>query len=430
MVADDLPASFLSYTGVTKTTVPSSSSLSSRNPEKQRRWKRSFLKAHPEFAASPSIGRTEELSGVITTLSEICDPQVSALLDFGYAVDLENDRTGIRTVPIAVVASGENGNTLTLLRIEDELVGWEQDEGRRVRVPSIGNVETTKWVGSAAPIRQIRFSQPVEEPAGWMAVRFPLSTIIFRPLFHRDRVPIRHGDVGHAPIVPVHNSRLDPNPVVEIPTSKTGGFTHVDVTFNPWYQKQFCIIDERGKWSIWNISGRKNREFAECAQSGSLPSLEYDENEDIGDKPLYDGWGAIEWVGSVNTFVVCNRRCMVLCVMESDTVLPYPVELGLRSKSEWILDIQRSSSQMSRVFILTTSRIFFLDVDSSLVSNGDGYIKSSVIPQLSWRHFRDPEDVTLRLASLSVGEGERNDSTAQGLADLCFRFLNSLFSSK
>ncbi|KAL1967509.1 hypothetical protein VTN77DRAFT_3024 [Rasamsonia byssochlamydoides] len=398
--------SFPSYTGVTKITVPSSSNLSSRNP-KQRSWKGSFLKAHPEFTASPSIEHTEELSGIITTITETCDPQVSALLDFGYAVDLEHDRAG-RVVPIAVVASGENGNILTLLRIEDELVDWGQEEGRRIRVPSIGNVETAKWAGSAAPIRQIRFSQTVEGPAGWMAVRFPLSTIIFRPLLHRDRVPIKHFDgVCHTPIVPVHNSRLDPNPVVEIPTSKTGGFAHVDVTFNPWYQKQFAVIDERGKWSIWNISGRQKRlgsEFAECVQSGSIPWPEHDENEDIGNKPQYDGWGAIEWVGSVNKLIVCTRRCMVLYVMESGTLLTYPVELGLRRKSEWILDIKRSTSQMSRLFILTTSRLFCLDVDSSLVSDGDGYTKSSLVPQLSWQHFRDPEDITLRLASLSVGE--------------------------
>jgi RNA polymerase I-specific transcription initiation factor RRN6 len=418
VIADHLIASLVSYTGVTKTTVPSSSSNHSFvNSEKQRNWKGLFLKAHPEFTAAPPVGRTEDLSSIITTVTETCEPQVSALLDFGYAIDLENDRAGVRarTVPVAVVASGENGNILNLLRVENELVDWEQEEGRKMRVPSIGNVETAKWAGSAAPIRQIRFSQPVEEPAGWLAVRLPLSTIIFRPLLHRDRRPIRRVAGADELMVPAHHSRLDPNPVVEIPISKTGGFAHVNVNFNPWYQRQFGIIDERGEWSIWNISGRQKRlgsETAECVQFGSVPRLQHDGNKDAGNQPQYDGWGAIEWVGSVNKVIVCSRRCTILYVLENDTVLPCPVELGLRRRSEWILDIKRSSSQLSRVFILTTLRILCLDVDSSPVSDGDGYIRSSLSPQLSWQHFRDPEDLTLRLASLSVGEGETSCSIA------------------
>jgi RNA polymerase I-specific transcription initiation factor RRN6 len=367
----------------------------------------------PELIPPSAVERTEELSKLISNAVAKCDPQVSALLDFGNANPPESDKSGgrFRNVPIAVIASGDNGNILTFLRVENEMIDVAQGDGQSTRIPRIGTSETAQWAAGTAPIRQIRFADSIDEPAGLMAVRLQLSTVIFRPLFRRDRIPAKAlGGSEHTSIVPPHNSHLDPNPVVEIATSKTGGSAHVDVTFNPWYQRQFAIIDENGRWSIWNISHRSKRvgsESASCVHSGSVPPAGYQKRTEIDNQLQFDGWGRVEWVRDVGTFVACSRRNMILYIFEGDVFSSMIVELVLKS-SEWILDLKRSSVQMSQLFILTTLRIFCLNIDPQ--PNGRNP-RSCIAPQLSCQHFRDPEDITLRLTSLCIGEGNI-DSTS------------------
>ncbi|OJJ38582.1 hypothetical protein ASPWEDRAFT_106441 [Aspergillus wentii DTO 134E9] len=394
------------YAGSTKTIVSSPlTATQSSLPEN----KSQLSRVHPELAASWSFVRNETLSHVITAASEICDPLMSSLFDLGHAVDLENDDSGSRVIPIAVTASGECGNAISFRKIEEDTVELKQETTVWVRIPSVGEAERVEWSTDRAPVRQICFARTVEEKATWMAARFPHSTTVFRPLFHRYPVPMHTYNDGDC-VIPTNprNSRLDANPLIEISNSQTGGFAHADVTFNPWYQKQFAIVDERGNWGLWEISGRHRRNkgnwTAACVKSGALPWLDAGDTQDMDDHPRHDGWAAIEWAGDVNSFIVSDRRCPMLYRMESDHIWPHPIELNLKRKSEWILDVKRSTCNVAHVFILTTSRIFLFDVtpDSASVSGGDTGL--SVYPRLSWRHFRDPEDTTLRLSPLFVNE--------------------------
>ncbi|RHZ66202.1 uncharacterized protein CDV56_105536 [Aspergillus thermomutatus] len=257
----------------------------------------------------------------------------------------------------------------------------------------IGETEWTEWSAGGAPVRQICFARTVEEKPTWAAARFPQSTIVFRPLYRRKPVPVHIYQDGDR-VVPSHtqSSRLDANPLIEISNSQTGGYAHADVTFNPWYQKQLAIVDERGNWSVWEMSG-------------SLPWLDPGHAQDINGSPRHDGWAVIEWVGDVNSFIVSDRRCPILYRIEGNDILPFAIELELKRKSEWILDVKRSACNVSQVFILTTSRMFWIDVSSVLVGDSQKVAsRPSLLPLLSWRHFRDSEDTTLRLSSLVVSE--------------------------
>ncbi|PYH47687.1 uncharacterized protein BP01DRAFT_313672 [Aspergillus saccharolyticus JOP 1030-1] len=362
----------------------------------------------PELAACWPLASEENASHVITTSSELCDPSVSSLLDFGYAVDLENSESGARGVPIAIIASGECGNVVSFRKLEENTIELKCETTQKARVSSIGNTERTDWSVRGAAVRQICFARPVEEQATWMAARLPQFTTIFRPQYHRNPIPSPVARMrDHKLSFECCMSRLDANPVVEISISQTGGYAHADVTFNPWYQKQIGIVDVRGGWSIWDLSGRhsKNRSswMAACVKTGSLPWLDFDDSQDSDDRPHHDGWAAIEWVRDVNSFIVCDRRCLMLYRTQNGQVCPYPIELGLKRKSEWILDIKRSASNVSHVFILTTSRIFWLAVASaSDLATGDS--RPAVFPQLSWRHFRDSGDTTMRLHSFLIHE--------------------------
>ncbi|KAI3066184.1 hypothetical protein CBS147343_7327 [Aspergillus niger] len=401
------PSSCISYSGVTKVTVQSPlTALQSSSIENK-----GFLpRVYPELAACWPLVDNETVSHAITSC-DICNPSVSTLFDLGYAVDLENNDSGSRVIPIAVIASGECGNTISFRKIEDDVVELRRKTTSWARVPAIGQTETVEWSAGGAPVRQICFARTVEDNATWMAARLPRSTTIFRPQYHRTPVPVI-GLHGSDHVFPHRSlkSRLDANPLVEISIEQTGGFAHADVTFNPWYQKQLAIVDERGNWSVWELSGRHRRNKGNWAavsvNSGSLPWLDLGDGQDIDDHPRHDGWAAIEWVGDVNSFIVSDRRCPMLYRMESGEVYPYTIELGLKRRSEWILDIKRSSANVSHVFILTTTRIFWLDLTScpEPSSATDNDSRPPLLPRLSWRHFRDPEDTTLRLTPLLVRE--------------------------
>lgn len=158
-------ASLISYTGATKTTVASPLTA----PKSSLIENKGLLpKVHPELAAGWSLVSNETFSHVITTTSEICDPQVSSLLDLGHAVDFENDDSGNRVVPIAVFASGECGNFISFRRIEEDTLELRQPT-TWMRVPSIGEAESAEWPTGGAPVRQICFSRTIEEKATWMA---------------------------------------------------------------------------------------------------------------------------------------------------------------------------------------------------------------------------------------------------------------------
>ncbi|BDD55021.1 hypothetical protein MAP00_000578 [Monascus purpureus] len=394
----------VSYSGITKTTVPSPISAPRTSLQGNNG---TLARIYPQIAPSWPCIRDERLSRVISATTNVCEPRVASLFDLGNAADVDNDVSG-RVFPIAVFATGECGDTICFRKIEDDAVELRQ-ESVWMRVPSVGGEETTEWSGCGAPVRQIRFARTVDAKSTWMAARFPLFTAIFRPLYHRNPVAMHFDHDGfYGSSFKLHNSRLDANALIEISASQTGGFVHADVTFNPWYQKQVAIVDETGNWSIWEISSRQKQNKsswnADCVRSGSLPRVDPSDNADLHNQARHDGWAAIEWVADFNSFIVSDRRCVSIYRMDGDQTICYPIELGFERKSEWVLDVKRSSYDMSHVFILTTSRIFWFDITTSTILASTEEGRLSPKPRLSWRHFRDFEDTTLRLSFLLVGE--------------------------
>ncbi|KAJ9405109.1 hypothetical protein DTO045G8_7122 [Paecilomyces variotii] len=396
----------ISYTGVARETLPPSIDAIPVNSFDGNQVA-SLSEVHPHLAAISSLGRAETLSRTVITATDACDPGVSNVFALGNAVDVENDPSGTRAVPIAVAVTGRCGDSISLFRIEDEVAEWRQERLYKARVPSVGTAESTTWVGSGTPVRQICFAQTTEAKATWMAARLSVSTTIFRPLYHRVPVAVARESYFDPETLPsVRNSRLNANPLVDIPCYRTGGYPHADVTFNPWYQKQLAIVDVRGNWSIWNISGRNRRSkgnwLADCVKSGTLPSVDRALNGFGEGQPRYDGWASVQWAADVNHLIVCDRRCIFLYQLAHISGAARPIDLGLKRETEWILDLKRSPSKPSLIFILTTSRIFCLDI----ISSGalfDGEEGTPLSPQLSWRHFRDTEDITLRLAPTQIG---------------------------
>jgi RNA polymerase I-specific transcription initiation factor RRN6 len=367
--------------------------------------------AHPDLAAQWSTINDDAYSRVITNTAELCDPQVSTLFDLGYALDHASDDSKGIPGPLAIAATvtGTSRDTISFRMMVDDVAEIQhedsQHEGHWLRIPSIGDAETTEWSQRGGPIQQICFARPVEGKTTWMAARLRRSIMIFRPILQREPVPAHiTGTDTEAFSIPYRNSRLDANPVVELSENVTGGFTLADVTFNPRYPRQFGVVDIMGNWSVWEITGRQRKHGSTYAarkiSMASLPST--DEKPQI-ERPRHDGWASIEWVAHFSTVVVSDRRCTVLYQMAGEDIRSSFVELGMEKQSEWVLDLQRSVQNPSHFFVLTTSRLLWFDVTALPPNPND--TRPALRPRITWRHFRDPEDTTLRISDLMVNRG-------------------------
>ncbi|KAL4751544.1 hypothetical protein BDW72DRAFT_203076 [Aspergillus terricola var. indicus] len=392
----------ISFTGVTKTTVLSPII----STEQSSTIKRSILsRGYPELVAGYGLAHSETLSHTITTASRACNTLVSALLDFGRAVDFDIDTSGRRAVPIVAFASGECGNTISLRTIAHDTVELEQTTLTQLRVPTIGDHDRIEWHMDGAPIRQICFSNAQDERATFMAVRFS-STFVFRPLYRRTPVSVPIQRTNNDVFLDHQVSRLDPNFLLEISTSHTGGAVHADVKFNPWNPSQLAIVDEDGNWGVWELRNQHKRNkdnwAASCVTSGTLPWAGV-EDQNAGAHGRHDGWLAIEWAVNGNHLIVCDRRCSMLYRMEENRAYPCSMELSFNRPSEWILGTRRSTRNPSHVFILTTSQLVWFEVTPASIPVDDD-IGLSLSSRLSWRHFRDSDDTTLQLAPLTVND--------------------------
>ncbi|CAI7642632.1 unnamed protein product [Penicillium manginii] len=360
-------------------------------------------KVLPDLASDWSSVRHDAFSRVVANTIKSYDPQASTLLDLGYADPALENLNARQTVAIAAAVTGECGNIITFRILEEDHV--QLDDDHPLHIPCISDDDDdAEWSRRGAPILQVCFARSLEERPHWMAARLPDVTVIFRPrLYRREAVPtyVPESDIAEF-AVPRRNSPLDANPVLEISVMQTGGAPHADVTFNPWYPRQFGIIDTEGYWTIWEITGhprkRKSAFAAKCLKRGSLPWM--DQFQDPNG-PQYDGWASIEWVGDVSTVLVSDRRCVMVSSIIGDETRAYPVKLGLSLQSEWVLDVLRSAQNTSHFFVLTTTRLLWFDMADAQPNRGGE--TPSLGARLAWRHFRDPEDLTLRLSSVQMG---------------------------
>jgi RNA polymerase I-specific transcription initiation factor RRN6 len=258
------------------------------------------------------------------------------------------------------------------------------------------------WVGIGGRILQIAFAEKGDLQTNHLAVRQVGATTIFRPVYRSDLVP------AVAPRGYVHTypaSRLHANPIATLTAERSGLESHADVAFNPWYSRQFAVVDDFGSWSTWEFEGGYKKDSCARLIQGKRANIYDGFAPDSGlKKPNNaDGWHKVLWAGNLSTIVVCNRRHLAVFDVKSAPTRIQTKNFFAARNSDWILDLKRSPSNLGHLFVLTSSRIFWLEIiPDGEGENGD--IGFRIF--LSYRHFRDPNDETLRLVILKGDEGK------------------------
>ena len=359
-----------------------------------------LVKSEPVFApAAFLLHSIVQISEAVVHTTSTYDPISSNLIAFGTAHDLRVGGSGRRDVNIVAVVGGRGGEVIRLFRLQATRLEWEGHADVNISCTKINRTEESIWTGDKIPVQQVCFSEDKGQPGAWLAIRFSTKTSILQPLL-RDRPTLStrartERTVGQQSL----QSYLDANLIVDLAIERTGGATHVDVTFNPWKQHELAILDTNGRWSIWNFKARPSRrgvwDLLACASGSLMDCIGDDSKKDELATNAPDGWGVILWVYDIDTVAVANRRILTLCNIKDRLQQSSEPGLGLNSRSHWIIDVKRSPVSTADLFVLTTLCMFWLRIEAGN-ENAENRVDCRIL--LARRHFRSQEDPSLRLS--------------------------------
>ncbi|OBT53436.1 hypothetical protein VE04_06391 [Pseudogymnoascus sp. 24MN13] len=369
-----------------------------RASNRARDQKRSLIREIPQIGAAASVlGPLVRTAAVEASKTR---PTGGDLVASGTAKVLSKHH-GDRSINVLAVAHGEAGHVLRLIkpRLEDHT--WDADDSVKLRLLNPSTSEDGYWLDGAGSIEQIVFSSGIEGDRSWLAVRKLASTTILQPVYQRTPGPARVPPGFQDKYRP---SLLDPNPAVTITSVMTNGRNHADVAFNPWYPRQFAVLDEEGYWSAWDIEGRK-RAGSKMATPGKSGYILDDRAEsDLSLDIASNGWGRILWAGNVSTIIVCNDRHLAVFDLKAHPIRLRSPDLVPSGSFGRILEVKRSPFQHDKVFVLTNSRLFLLQINTAgeWLDDTDRTAGAKII--MSCLHYREAQGNLLKLELHEEGD--------------------------
>jgi RNA polymerase I-specific transcription initiation factor RRN6 len=270
-------------------------------------------------------------------------------------------------------------------------------KGLKINLPTLSG-DVSFWNKDAYSVQQVSFSAPVSNRSNGqlLAVRFPKSTIIFE-IIKRAFLKVNQANDLLNPY-----SNLDIQIRVEMSFDDLPRSRLSDISFNPWYHRQFGVIDGAGRWKIARLPKRSSMQ----SQSSIVPdySSVLDPSSDQYKSspsnyttgysdPHEDGWARIRWVLDINTLLICTRKQIQLLNLKSGKVKP--IELRRPTEIPWYLDLRVCEKAADQFFLLTYSHIFWIRIVQSGLAEGDSLVSYEVL--LAIQHHRDTLDNTLQL---------------------------------
>lgn len=382
---------------------------------------------YPELLpASSLLPGLAQVSEVVDDVTSSHDPVRSKLLAIGEAVDSDSKRRGLKTLSVAAVAGGGAGEAVRLILLTKHKLGWEGSKNIQLSTFSSEGGEEGWWYGNGSPIQQLVFAEAQGRPSSWLAVRHHGAISVLRPELRRDPGIL---SLAQSPSIRNTPSRLNANHVVTLSIGQAHNVPFSDVAFNPWYNQQIATIDQEGAWAVWDIEKvekqAKGRRFWTVKQIRLGRLLDGLPEGETSTSSLLDGWGVVLWAGDLSTIIVASRRMLAVFDITGDPRRLLAPNIVSTTTAEWILDVKRSPKDSTHVFVTTTSSIFWLQVTSSAHTHHGEEVAVGAKCLLSWRHFRDPEDISLGLEV--ADDSERGDVDDDGTSRSLYMRQNSCF---
>ncbi|KAK5148314.1 hypothetical protein LTR32_000355 [Rachicladosporium monterosium] len=340
--------------------------------ERHKKEIQDLVKRFPEVqAAAEILPPMLRVSEAVISATGRHDPLKGYLLGIGSIPS----EVSHHTIVIAAFPSGSTGSDLQLAQVQLQKRGWADTKDAWIGVPTFKG-EGASWKGEGAAIQQIVFGHAFEGSDAFLAARMLTRTLIFRPNVRSRGLPAL---------------KVAASPCFDVSIASTGRVPHADIAFNPWFTRQFGIVDQAGRWSVWELEGR-------LTISGRLLnySLEQDSTSRPA-KPVDDGWARIAWVCSPTVVAVCTRRQLDMFNGIGSDVKQPPAVLSLQSPdTSWHLAMVQVPSHPAHLAVLTSTHLTLYHVKEG---SGDSIEAKTV---LRMRHYRNSEDTTLSLAAFAL----------------------------
>lgn len=350
---------------------------------------------------SPALASANDLSVSLASLSEDLsalthahDPTTGELLTFGRVPD----RSGNRSLQIAAFPADPSATSVCIMQVQLQKQGWDHNKSVWIDVPRLGG-ETGAW-NAKQPIRQLAFLSPIDDTrpmTPFLAVRTNVAIHILNISLRTTTASWNH---LHA-----SPSRFNITPAYTLDLHVLGAVPPAHVSFNPYYDKQFASIDEHGTWRIWDMSyqapGNHGKPLEVCVAATAARSVATDPAEGT---VLDDGWGRVIWSGSSSTIITASRRALAIYDVQGKPVRRSLPDLGIDRTPHWILDLHASPTSHPIVFVLTSTNLTCLHVRPLSFTDPEALERPGARVVFTTRHFRDPEDISLRLTTFSDGE--------------------------
>lgn len=320
--------------------------------------------------AAPSLQPLLHASGAVESATSRHDPLQGTLLSFGRIFDASIRRS----TQVAAFVSGPSGSDLRVVQVQLQKQGWDDSKYVWLEMPVISGEETV-WRSEGSPIQQICFAQSLESGENLLAVRTTSRVLIFKPVLRK-----------------AGPNRLHLKLLFEASTSDNDGVPYADVAFNPWFPRQFAIVDQTARWRIWEFRSRESSEAA-CVHSSTA------EEDSAFKSGLNDGWARLMWVCSPSVVLVATRRKVMLHEISAGPLKLQDIDVGLSGASGWVLDVAGVASDPTSALILTSTQMHLVSVKDT---NGE----ARALPTIRIRHFKSAEDITLRLTLFRDEKGK------------------------
>jgi len=310
---------------------------------------------HASEAVEGASGRHDPLQGILLSFGRIFDASIR------------------RSTQVAAFVSGPTGSDLRVVQVQLQKQGWDDSKDVWLEVPAISGEEAT-WKSGGAPIQQVQFAQPLESGENLLAVRTTSRVLIFKPVLRK-----------------AGPNRLHLKPLFEVSTTDNGGVPYADVAFNPWFPRQFAVVDQAARWRVWEFRSRESSD-ASCVYASGI-------DEEVATKSdLNDGWARLTWICSPSVILVATRRATTLHDIATVPSKLQDVDVGISGTSSWVLDVLGIPSSPNRALVLTTTHVHVVSVEDR-----NGEVRARSVMRI--RHFKSSEDITLRLALFRDDEG-------------------------
>lgn len=326
-----------------------------------------------------------------------------------------------------MIAAGDAHDTLRLVKPSVSERQWDNDNRASVLLVDVKDQDESVFIEeeSTGPIRRVKSVVDLKryDPTRWLVVQRDSGTRVFRPEYQSTPTISRHNCRGSP-------SRIVANPIFFISKNRTGGSAHSDTSFNTGERSkppQLGLIDERGFWSVWDITHTKIRSKKPTASLNKCGHIEKGVLDFLPSKsPGEASWHRLLWVGGTgdpleesqafdydddadipelqgsfpqlvrsSMLLLCNTKLVRLLDLTSNSFLP-DIPFVKEGGRDYILDVHENSQDTQYVFILTTAKLFVARIYSIPGQDWGQSLKQWTVV-LSISHLRNGSDQNLKL---------------------------------